>query len=76
MVARLEKRFVNINSIIQKMFLKLDSMERWKEKDFVLETLLHEFDDIVKKLGKYLLVTVLLVHILIFTILWMLGTKI
>ena len=34
------------------MFLKLDSMERGKEKDSVLETLLHEFDDIVKEARK------------------------
>ena len=58
------------------MFLKLDIMERGKENDFVLETLLHEFDDIVKEARKYLLVVVFLAHILIFTILWMLGMKI
>ena len=34
------------------MFLKLDSMERGKEKYFVFETLLHEFDDIVKEARK------------------------
>ena len=34
------------------MFLKLDSMERGEEKDFVLNTLLHEFDDIVKEARK------------------------
>ena len=34
------------------MFLKLDSMERGKEKYFVLETLLHEFNDIVKEARK------------------------
>ena len=34
------------------MFLKLGSMERGEEKDFVLETLLHEFDDIVKEARK------------------------
>ena len=47
MVARLEHRFVNRNPILQKMFLKLDSMERGEEKDYVLDTILHEFDDIV-----------------------------
>ena len=34
LVARLEKRFVNLNPIIHKMFLKLDSMERGNENDF------------------------------------------
>ena len=52
LVAHLEKRFVNLNPILQKMFLKLDSMERGEEKYFVLETLLHEFDDIVKEARK------------------------
>ena len=52
LVARLEKRFVNLNPILQQMFLNLDSMERVKEKYFLLETLLHEFDDIVKEARK------------------------
>ena len=42
LVARLEKRFVNLNPILQQMFLKIDSMDREKEKDFVLGTLLHQ----------------------------------
>ena len=49
LVARLEKRFVNLNPIIQHMFLKLESMKKGEERDFVLNTLLHEFDDIVKE---------------------------
>ena len=52
LVARLEKRFVNLNPILQQTFLKLGSMERGEEKYFVLETLLHEFDDIVKEARK------------------------
>ena len=31
------------------MFLKLESMKKGEERDFVLNTLLHEFDDIVKE---------------------------
>ena len=52
LVAGLENRFVNLNPILQQMFFKLDSMERGEEKDFVLNTLLHEFDDIVKEARK------------------------
>ena len=36
------------------MFLKLDSMERGEEKDYVLDTLLDEFDDIVVEARKIL----------------------
>ena len=31
------------------MFLKLDSLDKGEEKDFILNTLLLEFDDVVKK---------------------------
>ena len=49
---RLEHRFVNLNPILQHMFLKLDSMERGEEKDHILDNLFHEFDDIVVEARK------------------------
>ena len=49
---RLEHRFVNLNPVLQQMFLKLDSMERGEEKYYVLDILLHEFDDIVAEARK------------------------
>ena len=36
LVARLEKRFVNLNSIVHQMFLKLDSMEKREGKRFCI----------------------------------------
>ena len=38
LVGMIEARFVNLNPILQQMFLKLDSMERGEEKNFVLKT--------------------------------------
>jgi hypothetical protein len=49
LVQMIEARFVNINPIIQQMFLKLDSMEEGKDKDFVIKTLLNEFYDVAKE---------------------------
>ena len=46
LVGMIEARFVNLNPILQQMFLKLNNMERGKEKNFVLKTLLLEFNDI------------------------------
>ena len=46
LVAMIEARFVNLNPIIQQMFFKLKQMEEGKEKDFVLDTLLLEFNDV------------------------------
>ena len=48
-VRLLEARFVNMNPILQQMFLKLESMDKREEKDFVSKTLLMIFDDIVKE---------------------------
>ena len=42
----IEARFVNLNTILQQMILKPDSMERGEEKNFVLKTLLMEFNDV------------------------------
>ena len=43
LVHMLEARFVNLNPIMQHMFLTLYDMEEGEKKDFVLETLLKEF---------------------------------
>jgi hypothetical protein len=43
----LEARFVNLNPIIQEMFLKLHDVEDPEKSDFILETLRKEFRDVV-----------------------------
>jgi hypothetical protein len=43
----LEARFVNLNPIIQQMFLKLHDVEDPEKRDFILETLRKEFRDVV-----------------------------
>ena len=48
LVHMLETRFVNLNPIMQHMFLTLSDMERGEKRDFVLEVLLREFGDIAK----------------------------
>jgi hypothetical protein len=45
LVHMLEARFVNFNSFMQQMFLKLHDIEDSKKKDFILETLRREFRD-------------------------------
>ena len=40
LVGMTKVRFVNFNPILQQIFLKLDSMEKGGDKDFVLRTLL------------------------------------
>jgi hypothetical protein len=47
LVHMLEARFVNLNPIIQQMFLKLHDVEDSKKRDFILETLCKEFRDVV-----------------------------
>jgi hypothetical protein len=47
LVHMLEARFVNLNPIIQQMFLKLHDVEDTGKRDFILETLLKEFRDVV-----------------------------
>jgi hypothetical protein len=58
LVHMLEARFVNLNPIIQQMFLKLHDVEDTKKRDFILETLLKEFRDVVKKPGKSLIILI------------------
>ena len=43
---------MNLNPILQQMFLKLANMERGKKKSFVLKTLLLEFNDIAVEARK------------------------
>jgi hypothetical protein len=47
LVHMLEARFVNLNPIIQQMFLKLHDVEDTEKRDFILETLHKEFKDVV-----------------------------
>ena len=47
LVQMLEARFVSLNSIMQQMFLKLHEVENDEKRDFILETLLKEFKDVV-----------------------------
>jgi hypothetical protein len=47
LVHMLEARFVNLNPMMQQMFLKLHDIEDSKKKDFILETLRKEFRDVV-----------------------------
>jgi hypothetical protein len=47
LVHMLEARFVNLNPIMQQMFLKLHDIEDSEKKDFILETLRKEFRDVV-----------------------------
>jgi hypothetical protein len=43
----LEARFVNLNPIIQQMFLKLNDVADAEKRDFILENLHKEFRDVV-----------------------------
>jgi hypothetical protein len=47
LVHMLEARFVNLNPLMQQMFLKLHDIEDSEKKDFILETLRREFRDVV-----------------------------
>ena len=47
LVQMLEARFVSLNPIMQQMFLKLHEVENDENRDFILETLLKEFKDVV-----------------------------
>ena len=52
LVHMLEIKFVNLNPIIQHMFLTLSDMEEGEKKDFVLETLLKEFGGVAREARK------------------------
>jgi hypothetical protein len=47
LVHMLEARFVNLNTFMQQMFLKLHDIEDSEKRDFILETLRKEFRDVV-----------------------------
>lgn len=48
-VEELEAKFANLNPYMQKMFLQLNDMEKWKAKDFVLEALTRELEGIARE---------------------------
>jgi hypothetical protein len=43
----LEARFVNLNPIMQQIFLKLHEIENDEKRDFIMETLLKEFKVVI-----------------------------
>ena len=47
LVQMLEDRFISLNPFMQPMFLTLHEVENDEKRDFILETLLKEFKDIV-----------------------------
>src|SRR5215216_91199 len=52
LVHMLEAMFVNLNPLMQVMFLKLKEIEDPEKRDFILETLLKEFYDVAKEARK------------------------
>jgi hypothetical protein len=52
LVHMLEVRFVNLNPIMQQIFLKLHDVEDSKKRDFILKTLRKEFRDAVIEVRK------------------------
>jgi hypothetical protein len=52
LVHMLEARFVNLNPIMQQIFLKLHDIKDSEKRDFILETLRKEFRDVVIKARK------------------------
>jgi hypothetical protein len=63
LVHMLEARFVNLNPMMQQMFLKLHDIEDSGKRDFILETLRKEFRDVVIEAGKFLCVLICLAHV-------------
>jgi hypothetical protein len=54
----LEARFVNLNPIIQQMFLKLHDVKYAKKRDFILETLRKNLEMLLYKLGIFLIILI------------------
>ena len=52
LVEKLEARFINLHPTIKQLFFKLEIMEKGEDKDFLLKTLLLEFDDIAREARK------------------------
>jgi hypothetical protein len=52
LVHMLEAGFVNLNTFMQQMFLKLHDIEDSKKKEFILETLCREFRDVATEARK------------------------
>src|SRR3954471_22586219 len=49
LVHMLEARFVNLNTMMQILFLTIKEEENAEKRDFILETLLKEFNDVSKE---------------------------
>src|SRR3954468_7254811 len=49
LVHMLEARFVNLNPMMQAMFLKLNDIKDTEKRDFILKTLLKEFNDVARE---------------------------
>src|SRR3954469_26063455 len=49
LVHMVESRFVNLNPMMQVMFLKLKDIEDTEKRDFILEISLKEFKDVAKE---------------------------
>ena len=52
LIHMLEARFVNLNPLMQVIFLKLKGIEDPGKRDFILETLFKEFYDVPKEARK------------------------
>src|SRR3954469_18746842 len=52
LVHMFEARFVNLNPMMQIMCLKLKDIEDTEKRNFILETLLKEFNDVAKEAKK------------------------
>ena len=52
LIHMLEARFVNLNPLMQVMFLKLKEIEDPEKRDFIVETLFKEFYDVAKEARK------------------------
>ena len=52
LIHMLEARFVNLNPLMQVIFLKFKEIENPEKRDFILEILLKEFYDVAKEARK------------------------
>jgi hypothetical protein len=59
----LEARFINLNPMMQQMFLKLHDIEDSEKRDFILKTLRKEFRDVVIEARKVFSILICLAHV-------------
>jgi hypothetical protein len=59
----LEARFVNLNPMMQQMFLKLHDIKDSEKRDFILDTLRKEFRDVVIEARKVFQRLICLAHV-------------